>query len=73
MDDIHCDVYLVTFESGSVMETVNIPLVNDNIPECDETFKAHIIIFGYGLRRGEIPSTDITIIDEGKVSVPMVL
>ena len=73
MDDVHCDVYSVTFNGGSNMENVEIPLVNDDIPECDETFKAHIIILGEGFRLGEIPSTDITIKDEGKVDVPMVL
>ena len=70
MDDIHCDMYLVTFKSGSDIASVNIPLVNDNVPECDETFTAHIIV-GEGFRLGEIPSTDITIKDEGKGDGPI--
>ena len=63
MVDIHCDVYLVTFKSESA--SVNIPLVNDNVPECDETFTARIIV-GDGFRLGEIPSTNIIIKDDGK-------
>ena len=67
MDDIHCDVYLVTFKSKSDIASVNIPLVNDNIPECDETFTAHINVGEFrGFRLGEIPSTNITIKDDGK-------
>ena len=64
----------MTFESGSVAASVNILLVNDDVPECDETFEAHIVIenggnslTGPGLRLGGQPSTTITVMDEGIV------
>ena len=64
----------MTFESGSVAASVNILLVNDDVPECDETFEAQIIIenggnslTGPGLRLGGQPSTTITVMDEGIV------
>ena len=64
MDDIHCGLYSLTFESGSVTASVNISLVNDDVPECDETFTAYIIL-GEGFRAGANPSTLITVMDEG--------
>ena len=71
MDDLDCGPHVLTFKSGSVMASVNISLVNDDVPECDETFKAHIVIdnggnsTGQGLRLGGQNSTDITVKDEG--------
>ena len=71
MDDLDCGPHVLTFKSGSVMASVNISLVNDDVPECDETFKAHIIIdnvgnsTGQGLRLGPQNSIDITVKDEG--------
>ena len=71
MDDLDCGPHVLTFKSGSVMASVNISLVNDDVPECDETFKAHIVIdnggnsTGQGLRLGRQNSTDITVKDEG--------
>ena len=73
MDDIHCSTSVVTFKNGSDAASVNIPLVNDNIPECDETFTAYIITPGDGFRLGQRPSTSITISDEGKGDVPVLL
>ena len=69
MDDIHCNVYLGTFKSGSNTANVNIPIVNDNMPECDETFTADIINLGDGFRLGELPSISITITDKGKGNI----
>ena len=64
----------MTFESGSVAASVSILLVNNDVPECDETFEAHIVIenggnllTGPGLRLGRQPSTTITVMDEGIV------
>lgn len=71
MDDLDCGPHVLSFKSGSVMASVNISLVNDDVPECDETFKAHIVIdnggnsTGQGLRLGRQNSTDITVKDEG--------
>jgi len=70
MDDLDCGPHVLTFKSGSVMASVNISLVNDDVPECDETFKAHIVIdnggnsTGQGLRLGRQNSTDITVKDD---------
>ena len=65
MDDVHCGLYLLMFESGSITASVNIPImVNDDVPECDETFTADIIL-EEGFLLGLHPSTSITIIDEG--------
>ena len=72
MNESHCGQHSLTFESGSDTARVSILLVNDDIPECDETFTAQIILgdggnsTGEGFRLGEISSTSITIIDEGK-------
>ena len=45
---------------------MNILLKNDNIPECNETVTAHIILGGSrGFRLGQQSSTSITIEDEG--------
>ena len=68
--DIDCGPYLLTFEDGSVNETVNIILKNDNIPECNETVTAHIVLGGSGgstegFRLGPQSSVSITIEDEG--------
>ena len=73
MEDVHCNVSLVTFKSGSEVASVNIPVVDDNIPECDETFTAHIITLRDGFRLGQHPSTFITILDEGNDDVPLLL
>ena len=67
MYDIQCDMYTVNFESGSITASVNIPLVNDDIPECDETFTASITVPGEGFRLGSHPLASITIKDEGIV------
>lgn len=76
MSDVHCGLYPVAFEAGSVTARVNIPLINDEVSECDETFTAQIIIEGEvnssseGLRLGPRSSTSITIKDdEGTVRV----
>ena len=73
MDDMHCNVSVVTFKSGSEVASVNIPLVDDNTPECDETFTAHIIFLRDGFRLGQHPSISITILDEGNNDVPLLL
>ena len=65
--DIQCDTYTVNFVSGSVTASVNISLVNDDVPECDETFTASITVPGEGFRLGSHPSASITIKDEGIV------
>ena len=67
MDDIQCGIYLVNFTSGSVAASVNIPLVNDDVPECDETFTASIAVPGEGFRLGSHHFATITIEDEGIV------
>ena len=67
MDDIQCGIYLVNFPSGSVAASVNIPLVNDDVPECDETFTASIAVPGEGFRLGSSHFASITIKDEGIV------
>ena len=75
VDQLDCGRHCLTFESGNVAASVNILLVNDDIPECDETFKAHIVIenggnslTGPGFRLGGQSSTTITVEDEGIVN-----
>ena len=76
MDDLDCGPHFLVFESGSVTASVNISLVNDNMPECDETFTAHLNIgdggnsTSDGFRLGQPSSTSITIKDEGNGGVP---
>lgn len=76
MDDLHCGPHTVKFESGTVHASVSIPLVNDDVQECDETFIAHILrgdegsLTSEGFRIGKQSSTSITIVDEGKDGVP---
>ena len=76
MDDLDCGPHFLTFESGTDTASVNISLVNDNVPECDKTFTAHIIIGDGGnstiddLRLGQPNSTSIKIIDEGNGDDP---
>ena len=68
MDDLDCGPHFLTFQSGTDTASVNISLVNDNVPECDEKFIAHIIfgdMTGDGFRLGQQSSTSITIMDEG--------
>lgn len=72
MDDI-CGAHSLTFDRGSDTASVNISVVNDDIPECDETYIAHIIVGnggnsdGQGFRLGEQSSTEILIEDEGMI------
>ena len=76
MDNLHCGLHTLTFESGSVIASVNIPLVNDNVQECDETFTARIILgdggnsTSEGFRLGHQSSASITIMDEGNHDFP---
>ena len=75
VNQLDCGRHYLTFESGNVAASVNILLVNDDVPECDETFKAHIVIenggnslIGPGFRLGGQSSTTITVVDEGIVN-----
>ena len=76
MDDLHCGPHSLTFESGSDTASVNIPLVNDNVQECDEMFTAYLILgdggnsTSEGFRLGHQSSTSITIMDEGNHDFP---
>lgn len=70
MDEIHCGRHSLTFKSGLTTASVDIPVANDNIPECDEIFTAQIILTE-GHRLGVIPSTSIRIRDEGNVDATL--
>ena len=76
MDDLDCGPHFLMFESGTDTASVNISLVNDNVPECDEKFIAHLILgdggnsTSEGFRLGQPSSTSITIKDEGNGDVP---
>ena len=80
VDDLDCGPHLLTFERGTVTASVNISVVNDDIPECDRTFIAHIIIgnggnsTGQGFRLSEPYSAEVKIVDDGMhrvMHVPM--
>ena len=74
VDHLDCEPHYLTFKSGSVTASLNILLVNDDVPECNEEFEAHIVIenggnslIGPGFRLGGQSSTTITVVDEGIV------
>ena len=63
----------MTLEAGSMTASVNISTIDDEDPECDETFTAQIIFGGDdnsgrdGFRRGPTSDVSITVKDnEGK-------
>ena len=70
VDELHCGLHSLTFKSGRTTASVKIPLANDNVPECDEVFRAIIILVQeVGFRLGSHPSTSIRILDEGNDDV----
>ena len=44
--------YLVTFYHGSLRQSVNIPIIDDNVYEFDETFLLQIFHFEHGIIGG---------------------
>lgn len=57
------ELYTVTFPAGSVRESFDVNIVNDNILESDETFLLDITIMmlPIGIIIGEPASTEVTI------------
>ena len=68
MGEVHCGVYPVAFEAGSVAASVNVIIMNDEVPECDETFTADIAIGDEmrmsGFRLGPRSSASLTVKDD---------
>ena len=65
--EVHCGLYPVTFEAGSVNASVMIPILNDEIAECDEKFTADIVIGEGGrggFRPGPMSSVPLTVMDD---------
>ena len=69
LNDIDCGPLPVTLEAGSMTAIVNISTIDDEDPECDETFSAQIIFEGDGnsgrdgFRRGPTSDVSITVKD----------
>ena len=69
LNDIDCGPHPVTLEAGSMTASVNIYTVDDEEPECDETFTAQIIFGGDGnssrdgFRHGPTSNVSITVKD----------
>ena len=65
--EVHCGLYPVTFVAGSANASVTVPILNDEIAECDETFTVNITT-GEGGRRGFRPgplfSALLTVMDD---------
>ena len=69
LNDIDCGPLPVTLWAGSMTASVNISTIDDEYPECDETFTAQIIFGGDGnsgrdgFRRGPTSDVSITVTD----------
>ena len=66
--DIDCGKHPVTLEAGSMTASVNISTIDDEDPECDETFTARIDIgpnsSNEGFRLGPVSNVTITVKDD---------
>ena len=69
LNDIDCGPHPVTLEARSMTASVNISTIDDEDPECDETFTAQIMFGGdgnsgtNGFRRGRTSDVVITVKD----------
>ena len=69
LNDVDCGPHAVTLAAGSMTASVSIPTIDDEYPECDETFTAQIILGGDGnsgrdgFRRGPTSDVEITVKD----------
>ena len=69
LNDIDCGPLPVTLKAGSMTASVNISTIDDEDPECDETFTAQIIFGGDensgrdGFRHGPTSNVSITVKD----------
>ena len=68
MKHVFCGLYSAMFKAGSVIASVDIPLMDDEVSECDEEFTAHIVIgegnsSSNGFKLGTMSSALITVKD----------
>ena len=66
MDELLCQQHFLNFTRRDDNAILNVPLANDNMPECEKKFTASLIL-EKGFRRGLTPSASITVIDDGNV------
>ena len=65
-DDFNSVTQTATIAAGTNSSMVNIPVINDNIVEGDETFNMSLTVpssLGLGIRTGTITNVTVTIID----------
>ena len=60
---------MVTFATGSTTQTVNVPIINDDVPEGEETFTVAFGTLPSGVPSGTPDSVTVTITDDDAPSV----